>query len=812
MDLQVIGRHALMFDDDAMAAFVNSQEALVEWNSLAIDRYDVRHLLSDLPPRKRSSQPLLNPDASIELELDRERYLDLPLPLPSPPPSNDEPDNEEDMGNATGFHVVRFSYGDPAKSSEQKDTDADAHFSPPFSVPDSLLQNLKMIVVVGAYVILRLTMSKFQMLGAQIGPLTEKVHQIIARTAMFVSKHGGQSEIILRVKQGDNPTFGFLMPDHHLHPYFRFLVDHQEVLISKPLEGENKAGALSLLGSVYGEDQDDPTEDAAKLKGDKPEEAVSAPNLEASRSKEQIESSVKLAAKEEVFKHPPPPLKEKPTSIKRNGSIVTTKRKDSSLSTASKMQASVSQSSLKVDRPVVEPPSELKRVIEKIVEFIARNGKQFETVLIEQDSTHGRFPFLLSSNLYHPYYLEVLQTEESELSGKGMISNKHETTRQRVDKKISPIDTEKSYESDRKEKFKMVIGKSKKDGHDPSEPEVGVCVDAAATAQILQAARKGLKYPNLGFLSKTPSNNTSQCPSSDGRQSSDQNSEAESAESSMTKEQKLKAERLKRAKLFTAMLKGGSVPGKSESSCSALVNNIEPESSFPINDVHIETEKSEIKVGDDDNERRSKRSYRSRPKVNEAEEEENNESEEERSRKRRKPHRLPSHQSKDRHKHSKRHSSRDKGSRHRHNHDSSSEIEEHYHSRHRCDDISNDEHLHSRDRDNSSSDNKHHRNSRHRSRHHDNLSDDNDKRSSKHRKRSESEREKMELEEGEISSKSDQSKASGQKSGASRESSVDISRWHNNGTSPPLSVPGADATDVSDDLRAKIRAMLMATL
>jgi len=32
------------------------------------------------------------------------------------------------------------------------------------------------------------------------------------------------------VKQGDNPTFGFLMPDNHLHAYFRYLVDHPELL------------------------------------------------------------------------------------------------------------------------------------------------------------------------------------------------------------------------------------------------------------------------------------------------------------------------------------------------------------------------------------------------------------------------------------------------------------------------------------------------------------------------------------------------------------------------------------------------------
>ena len=86
MDLEVVGRHALFFDDDAMAAFVNSSEALVEWNSLFIDRYDVRHLLpGPLPPRLRR-RPVHSPDAAAvsaaEADLDYERYLDLPTSSP----------------------------------------------------------------------------------------------------------------------------------------------------------------------------------------------------------------------------------------------------------------------------------------------------------------------------------------------------------------------------------------------------------------------------------------------------------------------------------------------------------------------------------------------------------------------------------------------------------------------------------------------------------------------------------------------------------------------------------------------------------
>lgn len=80
VELEVVGRHAMFFDDDATAAFVNSEDALIEWNSLSIDRFDVRNLLSNPPSsfRKLSSQGGSLPDSHLESELDLERYADLP--------------------------------------------------------------------------------------------------------------------------------------------------------------------------------------------------------------------------------------------------------------------------------------------------------------------------------------------------------------------------------------------------------------------------------------------------------------------------------------------------------------------------------------------------------------------------------------------------------------------------------------------------------------------------------------------------------------------------------------------------------------
>ncbi|KHN11899.1 Protein suppressor of white apricot isoform A [Glycine soja] len=669
MDLEVAGRHAMLFDDDGMAAFVNSAEALVEWNSLSIDRYDVRHLLSaPLPPRLKRRPPPPEPD------LDHQRYLDLPS-------SSADDEQQQDYGSdpvsSTGFHAVAFTYGNSNVSTETKDNDTKSSFDPKFPVPESLLNNL---------------------------PPNEKVHQIISRTATFVSKHGSQSEIILRVKQGDNPTFGFLMPNHHLHAYFRFLVDHQELLKVDKDDGsstedmnrtqglDQSGGALSLLGSVYGsgEDEDGTTENTCDVEKKECEGAVDAVSNYTSPGIDQAESYSDVAKNDGgISKNPVPSLKEKVPVIKRNHSISTVKTAttarakgdglDSVSNAQNKSQTSVTITA-KIELPVVKPPSDLKRAIEKIVEFILKNGKQFEAVLAEQDRPHGRFPFLLPSNRYHTYYLKVLQTaEESKLLGKG--HQKHNPAGRTGDNNTAvhedrdnlshgSMASDLPYDMDRKEKFQMIIGKSKKDGQDPIPKEQAqntISMDAAATAAILQAATRGIKNPNLEALTKTSSGSgqglgsDGGCLSSSGTGSlysfqpqgfvENQNlnvkakasasapfakaiaekvaiaaaGEADSSEAHMTKEQKLKAERLKRAKMFSAMLKSGvgaselsralsvEPPGSGVSGSDAETGNLvgkEREgSSVPFDvDNSDKSQKSEDKLSIDNNSDKSQKS------------------------------------------------------------------------------------------------------------------------------------------------------------------------------------------------------------
>ncbi|MCO5571996.1 hypothetical protein L7F22_025747 [Adiantum nelumboides] len=232
------GVHALLFDDDTVAAFINSQAALLPWNgdqSLLIDRYDVRHLLQDLSSvRKRRPAPPLT-DVTEE-ELNHERFRDLHDTLSRTLLEEPQYIEESLKPSAGGFQAVPFSYSvnGTENGTQIEGPYRSVGFLPPFPVPDYLLPKL---------------------------PQTEKLHQIIAATAKFVKEHGGQSEVLLKVKQGSNPMFGFLNIDHHLHEYYRFLVQHPELLQSTS-QRMTKIGAtgegLSLLGVAYGSgDEDD---------------------------------------------------------------------------------------------------------------------------------------------------------------------------------------------------------------------------------------------------------------------------------------------------------------------------------------------------------------------------------------------------------------------------------------------------------------------------------------------------------------------------------------------------------------------------
>ncbi|CAN6850266.1 unnamed protein product [Brassica oleracea] len=857
MDLEIVGRHALFFDDDSMATFVNSPTALVDWNSLFIDRYDVRHLLSSLPPPRPKRRRPVSDDPNLDADLDHERYLDLLADSPSP--SHDESDINDGSAstNAAGFRAVPYSYGSSSDFSDQKIADTESGFNPPFPVPDYLLQHL---------------------------PPTEKLHQIMARTSSFVSNHGGQSEIVLRVKQGGNPTFGFLMPDHHLHPYFRFLVEHQELLTGKSavedknIEGGTDGGALSLLGSVYGTVEDEETNEElardCKTKGSTEGDEADSSGPEVSKEAAKIATVRDVASKHSLLSNDQAPF------IKGNPSVsavnvverkqINTEDKVSEKPLASeKLQSSTMLAQPKLELQIVEPPVEMKRAIDKIVDFIQKNGKELEATLAAQDVKYGMFPFLRPASLYHGYYRKVLQeAEELRSCNRGDFTKKEDMKQEKMDSTVKdgkPALGSGSVlqdDSAKREKQKMVSDKPKielkKEPFKPVEPQMRVNVDVNTAAAILEAARRGIRNPQLGILSGKPLDGTSQSLGNDGSNTSSKppdlsksmgqlNSgsaaarEADSSEAGLSKEQKLKAERLKRAKMFVAMLKpGAQAAQQAEPSRSASVEPLGSGSgSNTAKEVEGSSHPSEVsekKQADDDNtERRSGRNYRSRSQRDEddemGEEEDSEESimeEVTEDTKIEKKH--SSRKRHDRHKHKRRHSSKDRHSRDKDKHESSSNDEYHSRSRHRHKHRkSSDRHelydssdtdrehrhrssKHSKDADYSKDKRSHHHKSR---KHHDKHLDSSDDEHRRHHRHRSSRRKHEDSSDSEHGHRQKSSKRIKKDEKRVEEESVSKSDQSDGKASPEdnnIMHPQSETTQVSDELRAKIRAMLADTL
>ena len=57
---------------------------------------------------------------------------------------------------------------------------------------------------------------------------------------------------------------------------------------------------------------------------------------------------------------------------------------------------------------IILPPYELRRLIDKTAEFVAKNGANFESMLIKAELNNPKFCFFNSEDIYHSYYRQKL--------------------------------------------------------------------------------------------------------------------------------------------------------------------------------------------------------------------------------------------------------------------------------------------------------------------------------------------------------------------------------------------------------------------
>lgn len=82
----------------------------------------------------------------------------------------------------------------------------------------------------------------------------------------------------------------------------------------------------------------------------------------------------------------------------------------------SPLAASLAAQQIKDTVGIIFPPADIRGIIDKTAEFVAKNGPEFEQRVLADRSNGSKFAFLIAGNPYRPYYdakVAEFQTGES---------------------------------------------------------------------------------------------------------------------------------------------------------------------------------------------------------------------------------------------------------------------------------------------------------------------------------------------------------------------------------------------------------------
>ncbi|XP_051017360.1 splicing factor, suppressor of white-apricot homolog isoform X2 [Acomys russatus] len=466
VELLVFGYACKLFRDDERALAQEQGQHLIPWmgdHKILIDRYDGRGHLHDLSAYDAEyatwnrDYQLSEEEARVEALCDEERYLALHTDLLEEEARQEEEYKRlsEALAEDGSYSAVGFTYGsdyyDPSEPTEEEEPSKQREKSE----AETLEENEEPFVAP-----LGLSVPSDVEL-----PPTAKMHAIIERTANFVCKQGAQFEIMLKAKQARNSQFDFLRFDHYLNPYYKFIQKAMKegrytVLAENKNEEKKKLGATSdnededeeedgsyLHPSLFASKKSSRLEELMKpLKVVDPDHPLAAlvrkaqadssapapPTADGTPAQpSQVEYTADSTVAAMYYSYymlpdgtyclaPPPPGIDVATyystlpagvTVSSSPGVTTTvppppgttpPPPPTTAETSSGVTSTTTTTSALAPVAIIPPPPDIQPVIDKLAEYVARNGLKFETSVRAKNDQ--RFEFLQPWHQYNAYY------------------------------------------------------------------------------------------------------------------------------------------------------------------------------------------------------------------------------------------------------------------------------------------------------------------------------------------------------------------------------------------------------------------------
>lgn len=230
-------------------------------------------------------------------------------------------------------------------------------------------------------------------------PPTEKLNQIIEKTAKFISSQGPQMEILLKTKQASNPQFNFLNHDGQYNAYYK------HILVMMKNNSYPWQETATTQNEVKNDENEKSCENGNGVESNGTlSSTVFIPKI-------QYKPSADCTYTQLISKITKAPISELERKCEEeNSEVVGDKEKKVEALGLLQSYASSDDSESEDEKDFSSIPSEIQVTIDKTALYVAKNGPEFEEKLkIKQNET---FKFLNADNEYHAYYkMKVKQNQ-----------------------------------------------------------------------------------------------------------------------------------------------------------------------------------------------------------------------------------------------------------------------------------------------------------------------------------------------------------------------------------------------------------------